>query len=729
MPPLERITVLDRGDETGAVVAALLADLGATVQRDRPIGDDVDVLLVTGAPTALRNQECDPVTLCRQHPRLIVVALTPFGLDGPCAEWRSCDTIAQAAGGMLFVNGHADEPPLRVLGTPTYFGAGLHAAIGVVLALLDRDAHGGGQIVDVSLQESATAMLEHVTGLFRDRGVIARRQGTLHWSGMFRVIYAADGPVLVSHAGDWTALLEWMASERAAVELRDPRWQSPDARAAGCEQVFAVMAAWARRHRAADLVEQAQRRRLPFSPVLPLRAAAHHPQLHARGFLAGGDPPRIIRPFHAAFAGAAPTSAPQRVNAPTRPGVEQTGQSAHPVARPSARAPILSGIRVLDFTWVVAGPLATRVLADHGAEVIKVERLDTPADAQARSGARYGNLNRGKRSVAVDLTTERGRELVRALALRCDVMVDNFSPRVLAQWGLDYLSLAGAAPQLIGVSLSAFGATGPLRDAVAYGPGLQAQLGFTWHMRHPDSAPAGCGFAFADTASGYAAALAIVAAVRERRATGRGRWLDLSQLELVAMALEPLLARALGGAVLPDAFGNAAANPDVIPHGVYRCRDDDGRERWCAITVADDVAWERFAAAAGQAEWQRDPRLKSASGRRTHAAALDRSIGMWTSVRAAEEIVATLQAAGVAAAVVADARDLAGDPQLAARGYWIEAPGGAVLDGIVPRLSATPGRVTAPGPRLGADTDAVLRDLLGMEQSALARLRAEGVIR
>jgi crotonobetainyl-CoA:carnitine CoA-transferase CaiB-like acyl-CoA transferase len=282
---------------------------------------------------------------------------------------------------------------------------------------------------------------------------------------------------------------------------------------------------------------------------------------------------------------------------------------------------------------------------------------------------------------------------------------------------------------LITVSLSGFGATGPLADAVSYGPTLHAQTGCTWHMRHPGGAPAGWGFAFSDMASGYCAALAVLAALWRRTRSGNGCAIDLSQLECLATMVGPPLAAALRGEWLPDAFGNRSPDRVAAPDGVYRCADDiDGRERWCAISVTDDD-WPRFAAAIGTPAWVSDARFASQASRSFHVDALDRCVESWTRARAAEVVMSTLQAAGIAAGMVADACDLAADPQLAARNYWSRCADGTVVDGVVPRLLETPGTVTAPGPGLGEHTDEILRGVLGMKQSAVDRLRHDQVIR
>jgi crotonobetainyl-CoA:carnitine CoA-transferase CaiB-like acyl-CoA transferase len=392
---------------------------------------------------------------------------------------------------------------------------------------------------------------------------------------------------------------------------------------------------------------------------------------------------------------------------------------------------------------VVAGPLATRVLADHGAEVIKLERLDAPH--AGRDGALFGNLNRGKQSIAMNLADPRGAALARRLAARCDVVIDNFSPRVMAQFGLDAAALRALHPGVLSVSLSGFGADGPYADRVSYGPTLQAQTGFTWHMRARGGAPAGWGFAYADMASGYAAALAVLSALLSR-AAGRegagllagpsrrsacGGRLDLAQLEIAAALIGPALAAARAGAAIDDAVGNDAPEGLTAPHGIYRCRDRAGgglaAQRWCAIVVFDDADWQRCAAVIGDG-WAQSAAFASAALRLQHAAELDAHLAAWTRVRGAEAVVAALQAAGVAAGLVADAADLRSDPQLAARRYWHAAPGGATLDGVIPRLSLTAGAIAAPAPRRGQHTEQLLRDLLGMEQSAVDRLKRDGVI-
>jgi benzylsuccinate CoA-transferase BbsF subunit len=389
----------------------------------------------------------------------------------------------------------------------------------------------------------------------------------------------------------------------------------------------------------------------------------------------------------------------------------------------------LDGVRVLDFTWVVAGPVTTRILADLGADVIKVEKQNA-LDFGDRRGGLSGSLMRGKRSIVLDLNQPRALDLARRLAAVSDVVIDNFSARVMTNLGLDYDTLRERKPDIICVRMTGFGLTGPDRDHVSYGPTLQALTGYTLLMAEPGSPPAGFGYSYSDLAGGNLGALAVLAALWHRRRTGRGQLVDLAQLEAVASLVGPtLLERAVdGGRSVPA--GNASQEEPGAPHGVYPCA---GAERWLAITVFGDHQWERFAGALGRPAWTRDPRFSTRAARLVHAGELDRLVAAWTRGQRAEDAMVLLQQAGVAAGLVANAQDLcARDPQLAARGHFVDVPtseGGTVrIDGPVFRLSETPAAVRGPGPLLGEHTDAVLVELLGCTAEEIATLRDDGVV-
>jgi benzylsuccinate CoA-transferase BbsF subunit len=389
----------------------------------------------------------------------------------------------------------------------------------------------------------------------------------------------------------------------------------------------------------------------------------------------------------------------------------------------------LAGVRVLDFTWVVAGPVATRILADLGADVVKVERKDA-IDFGDRRGGLSGTLMRGKRSVVLDLRRPRAVEIARALALRSDVVVDNFSARVMSSLGLDFATLSRERPDIVCVRMTGFGLTGPDRDHVSYGPTLQALTGYTLLMAEPGGPPSGFGYSYSDLASGHLGALAVLAAIRHRRRTGRGQLVDLAQQEAVASLLGPaLLDRAAhGGSSRPG--GNASQEGPAAPHGIYPCAGDD---RWIAITVFTDREWRGLVAAMGRPAWALDERLATVSGRVADAERLDRAVAAWTRTMNVHVATSRLQAHGVPAGIVADAADLcAGDPQLAARGHFadVATPEGRTvrIDGPPFLLSGTPASVRGPGPLLGEHTDDVLRTMLGYDDATIAALRADGTV-
>lgn len=794
--------VLDLTDVQGALCARLLGDLGADVVRVEPPGgaslrrlppfepgaspaDDAshahwfydvnkrcvtldvathdgqtrlrallaaaDVVVAARFPDVLSAAGVDREELRCAQPRTILVDVSPFGATGPRAGWRGSDLVCAARAGMSYVNGHPETAPVTPFGLQAYNSAGVFAAIGTLLGLLARRRTGCGGLVDVAITEATAGAVEHVGGFFRQTGNVERRRGTLHWSRYFRIGPAADGWVLHSTIGDWTTLAGWVAMDGEAWDLFDERWEEPQNRKEHCAHLFDCLDRWSVKHTVAELVEGAELRRLPYAEVRRPETIASDEQLAARGFpdvvakRAGGTVPF---PGPAFLSSATP---PRIRRAPALPGEHDAEVAADPAWRAGAAAGpapvlaseprpgrVLDGTLVLDFTWVVAGPIATRLLADQGARVVKIERRDA-MDFGNRRGGLSGNLNRGKQSVVLNLADPRGLDLVRGLARKADVVIDNFSARVMRNWGLDYDGLRALRPDVIAVAMSGFGLTGPGRERVSYGPTLQALLGFPFLMRLPDGPPVGWGYSWSDMLGGMTAALATLAALWHRARTGDGQLVDLGQYGSLAALLGPATFALLRGQPVA-APGNASQEGDAVPHGIFRCAADTDPaggpddDRWLAIAVLDDDAWRCLAtvlAADGEA-WASRPELRTLAGRSGAHAEIDARLAAWARLRRAEDLEARLQAAGVPAGLVANGADLACDPQLAARGYFASAAtpegGHETFDGIPFRATSLPGRVAAPGPLLGEHTDLVLHDLLGLREADLAILRAEGVI-
>lgn len=717
-------------------------DSDAGLQKFRQLVAGADLIIESFPPGYLTVRQLSYADLAALNPGVVLTSITPFGQTGPYRDFRASDIVSQALGGLAYVNGLADAEPLQGVGLPAYHAAAMWAAIGSLLALFDRQRTGRGQWVDVGTHACAVATLEHATSLYRANGEIARRTGGVHWTRAFRIGPCRDGYIAHGLTGDWTTLAEWVTADLEDDDLKGADWNDPAYRRDNSDRLFDVLDRWAADKSAISLAAAAQLRRLPYAALQPLEAALANPQLRARRFFVPVeyDAPRgsLHHPAAPYVFGQSPRQPPRRA-----PHLGEHDHEVLAVARgqkeaeipldgvPSPPYPSLEGLRVLDFTWAVAGPLASRILADQGADVVKVEGLGVRRETTAPVEM---NLNRGKRSIALDMSQPRGVALARQLVAACDVVIDNFSPRVMRNWGLDDDSLRRQHPRLISIGMSGFGADGPLCDRVSYGPTLQAAAGHSLRMSQR-GLPAGWGFSYADTVAGHTAALAIIIALWQRRRTDTGQRIDLSQFEtLIAVSGPALLAMQIDGAEPP---GNDTQESDAAPHGIYRCSDepDDGpcADRWCAIAVFGDADWRRLVTALGSPPWTADARFDTHAGRWRDRAEIDEQLSRWTREQRAEDVMQRLQQVGIAAGLVANARDLCErDPQLRQRGYWVslnpDARQPAEVDGVPLLRHGRPVRTLSPPPRVGEHTDAVLATLLNLDRPALDELRRDRVV-
>ncbi|MDH6198103.1 crotonobetainyl-CoA:carnitine CoA-transferase CaiB-like acyl-CoA transferase [Mycobacterium frederiksbergense] len=703
----KRVLTVDDLDQLDSTVAGLV--------------NRADVVLESGPRAALRTlalRESDPDAWA--HVAHVVV--TPFGLTGPRRDWLADDTVLTAAGGMAWLGGdpgHAPEPPPREQGIQL---AGTHAAIGALLALHARRRTGVGQLVEISAQEAVAATLE--TGAIawiHGRSVPGRTSG-VYGHVAHRVFRAADGYLAGGYSGSprmWDDLLAWMAEEGEAEDLTDTQWQDNDVRWAGRAHVDEVVGRFVARRSARPFAEEARRRALPWAEVATGPALLENPQLLARRFFVDIDGPESVRdvglgwespgmPRPVRLAPPRPTTAAGAWPDPPSP----TDRALRPRAR-TQRGAALDGVRVLDLTWVLAGPYVTKTLGEHGAEIIKVEsqhRKDptrfSPSmrlrpNAGIDDSGYFLNFNRNKRSLALNLRTESGQDLLRRLVPVVDVVVENFSPGVLAKWGLDYPNLRELNPDIVLVSMAGVGQTGPWRTAVTFADTLAAMSGLTAETARVDRAPQGLTFGLGDMVAANAAVLGTLELLNR----AQGGHVDLSQLEAMASHL---------GTALLESQLPAGPAPTASPR-IIRTR---GEDRWLAVgavpatvlrAALDDLAVE----AAGP-----DP----LDDLERHAVTCD-----------AEDLAAQLQARGVPAHPVRDGRDLVEhDPQLSARHFYpvLEHPlaGPVRHEGIVARLSGTPGGLWEPAPLLGQHTDLLITELLGLTSAELSDLRAQGVL-
>jgi len=376
--------------------------------------------------------------------------------------------------------------------------------------------------------------------------------------------------------------------------------------------------------------------------------------------------------------------------------------------------PILHDVRILDFTWALAGPYATRLLADFGAEVIKVQSplMENPDDSLMQGY--YNTWNRSKLAITLNMNKPEGVALAKRLAGICDAVVENFTPRVMANWGLDYENLKKVKPDIIMVSMSVMGGESPLSYYSGYGPTVHALSGMVRLTSFPGRPPIGPGFSYADHVAGLYASIAMLGALEERRKTGKGRHVDISELDVMAGLLEGAAQEPVGNDSLIAA-----------PHNVYRCK---GKNRWCAIAVFTEEEWRGLKQALGNPSWAEDGKFATVSGRRKNKKELDRLLSGWTQKHTAEAVMSLLQKNGVAAGIVQDASELAKDPQLRVRGFFIEDARTPLIDASPIRMSVSAAEYGLSAPEPGRDNDYVYGELLGISRRDIAELKKQGVI-
>ena len=398
----------------------------------------------------------------------------------------------------------------------------------------------------------------------------------------------------------------------------------------------------------------------------------------------------------------------------------------------------LSGLKVVELGGGAAGPIAIRHLADHGATVIRIESASRPdflrvlglskTNKSLDRAPMFMMLNCNKMSVALNLSDPRGVDLARRLIVEwADVLAENYAPKAMKKWGLDYESLVKIKPDLIMVSTCLMGQTGPNKDYPGFGGQGSAISGFNFLTGWPDREATGQHGTITDSLAPRFVAAAVLAALLRKQKTGEGTYIDVAQVETAAYSLSGWMLEYFANGEVVQRDGNRSRV--AAPHGAFPCR---GEDRWCTIACHDDADWQRLTRAMGSPSWAADPRFATLDGRKACEDELESRISSWTRDRSAEEIMSAVQSADVEAGVVETSRDLNADPQLAARGHFVpvqhEVLGAHTCERLGYALSATPGTIERQGPRLGEDSEHVYRDILGLSEDVLTTLRGDGVL-
>ncbi|MDD5044978.1 MAG: CoA transferase [Candidatus Omnitrophica bacterium] len=399
---------------------------------------------------------------------------------------------------------------------------------------------------------------------------------------------------------------------------------------------------------------------------------------------------------------------------------------------------LFSGIKVLDFTWAAAGPIATKILSDYGAEVVKIESTSHPDGTRIggpfkdnivgfnRSGC-FNQWNTGKYSILLNIRNSKGLETAKKLAAWADIVVENFSGGTITRIGLGYEELKKINPGIIMLSSCMMGQTGPYAAHPGLGPMLTALSGFNQITGWPDKLPVGPSGAYTDFIGPRFTVLAIIAALDYRRRTGKGQYLDLAQYETSVHFMAPVLLDYLVNRRVTDREGNRLSY--AAPHGAYQCQ---GVDRWCAIAVFTDKEWNSFCKVIGNPDWTQDVKFSTLLARKENEDELDKLVNEWTMNYSAEDVMHLMQAAGVAAGVLQNGQDLQDkDPQLKHRHlYWnLKHPEVGEYHALRPDflLSKSPYEIKR-APLQGEHNEYVLREILGMSDEEIAELVIEGAL-
>lgn len=774
---LAGIRVLDAsGSIAGQFCGRMLADHGAEVLLAEPEGGsplrrqgewdaDGTGLLFRHLNTSKRSVVCDAAgaaalaaqadvvlvgcgaereRLAAAAPDAIVALVSPFGADGPWAGWTGCEMIYQAVSGLMHASGDGRREPLYGCGDRASYGAGAAAYVAVLAALFARGRWGIAQGVSVDIAATATSMANPFITQFNYNGLVeprAQRRMPLGW------VRCPDGWV-----GFWLHV-HLFAPMLGALGLpalaEDPRFAAPRARLDNWAAFQAALQEACGGLAADDLLARLQSARVVAAraySLTELREACAH--LEVRGYWETVVTPAGPRPILGPQFRLSATPRQVLGDAPTIgdamgfTGVRRDVPAAVP---PPAGTGPLAGLRVVSFTTAWAGPMAGRILAWLGAEVIHVESASRPdswrqhgqvfaATRYPRDGAGarpwdrcalFNSQNANKLSLALELKQPAAHAAMLAILARTDIVLCNFTAGTLDRMGFGHARLRALRPDIIVAEMPAFGASGPLSHATAIGPSMEMAAGMAGLIGYAGGPPMVTGPTYPDPIGALHGAAAVLTALLHRQATGEGQHIEVPQVEGAMHYIGEHILAALASGRNPPRHGNRV--DWAAPHDAFPAA---GEDQWIAIAATDDAAWTALAQAIGRPDLAADPALATLAGRKAEEDRIGEAVAAWSATQDKHEAAARLQGRGIAAAAVHDGGDGARSPYLAARGWFtplVHADIGPVLqEGLPMALARTPGANRSAAPCLGQHTHAILRDLAGLTEAEIAALDAAG---
>jgi crotonobetainyl-CoA:carnitine CoA-transferase CaiB-like acyl-CoA transferase len=726
----------DRGGQDGAMFQFLNA--GKRSVLGNPADPDVQGLL-GGADLLVENGLHDAVlaSIRSRFPTLDIVSISPFGRSGPWRDRPWTEFTLQALAGSIGGRGFADRAPVHAGGRLGEWIAGTYAgAAAFALRTGARRRSQGGAQVDLSMLECLCVAMSLYAPLTAS---LSGKRPAARTVEIPSVEHSADGWV-----GFCTITGQMFRDFLLMIDrddlLDDPTMIDPKLRQGRYTEFQKIIEEWTTALPTTAIEEIASAMRIPVSPLGTPGTVTANEHFAARGVFVenpSGGFPQPRRPYLVdGDAGEAPRPAPQ-LGADT--GRVDWSPRAGTRVRPDG-AP-LAGLRVVDLTGFWAGPAGTQLLAAFGADVIKVESTQRPDGMRFTStrppsvdgwwewGAVFQGANAGKRGITLDLTRPQGREVLYTLVAQADVLIENYSPRVLDNFGITWDVLRSINPQLSLVRMPAFGLDGPWRDRTGFAQTMEQASGLAWMTGYPDAAPmvlkGPC-----DPVAGLHAVVATLAALERADELGRGVFVEVPMVETALnVAAEVVIEYAAYGADLVRA-GNRG--PVAAPQNLYRC-GGPGDDAWLAVAIATDEQWAALQTVMPDQEWAQAPELADTAGRRRAHDDIDQWLAAYCSSRDAVQLAESLVVQGIPAAYVVPPADSLDNPQFAARGFaeTIDHPlvGAHPIPGMPFRLT---GRrqpwFSRPAPTLGQHNDEVLRDIAGLTPEYIAELRALGVI-
>ncbi|HVB93382.1 MAG TPA: CoA transferase [Acidimicrobiales bacterium] len=689
-------------------------------------------ILVTDGPVDLDD-------LWSTHPALVVVTITPFGCEGPWVNHPSTEFTLQAACGSTGQRGLPEQPPLAAGGRIGEWVTGTYAALGAVAAYREAARCGEGDHVDVAMLDCMAVSMVTYPSVFAAFAGWPPLVGTGRVIEVPSVEPTADG-FAVFTTNSAQQFQDFLVMIGRSDLLDDPELPRASQRFARRDEFLAAVRQHTTQRTTAELLEEAELYRIPAGPVLDGSTILEFEQFESREVFVKGPSGRFSQPrVPFRISGAEPRpfqSAP--ANGEHTGSVKWAPADQSVTAGPDERGwrlP-LNGVRVIDCTAWWAGPAATNVLAGLGADVIKVESVSRPdlmRFASTRSptddrwwewGPLFHGVNVGKRAITLDLTHPEGVGTFDRLVTTADVLVENYTPRVMEQFGLGWDHLHQVNPDLVMVRMPAFGLDGPWRDRTGFAQTMECLTGMAWITGFVDGPPVLVRGA-CDPLAGMHSVIATLIALIERDQNGGGRLVETAMVEAALnAAAEQVIEFGATGAVL-GRDGNRG--PVAAPQGVYPCA---GEDRWVALAVVTDQQWQSLCSLLGDPAWAGDDALVDGDGRRRHHDHIDRGLTAWTVGRDADKAALLLTEAGVPAAVVIPPRDIASNPQLRFRSLFEVEHHPVCGDHEIPMLPFRFSRVghwlRSAAPTLGQHNDEILAEL-GLSPEAIANLRESGI--